>query len=676
VTGSTVDEDERDTDGQTTPEPRTDRVRIVGAQRAAGSSEPAQPTDGEEERPQPEPGFGPQDWETAPEIPPLPHWTEAPTGEVPAVLSRRPDDDPWSSVPEPTWREEGADWEQGDPFAPSLYAGSDEPLRPLDEDDLSDRQPWSFDLGEPASGEDAVEASGPGTRGRPSDDWDDQGPTGHGEDPSRLSLDEPGAQPPILGPDEIAGEATEVIELPRSSHPGPDERAALAEDIEAAGGRWPWRMPRRRSRADRFSRHRHGVEEGLAPGEPWGTGDADGSVSAAAPVHAADRLDVTSELPAVRGRLTDEETEERAEPEDTAGRHADVGPERARDRPLETEPGAADRPVGGRGPAGLLPRISSSSGLVRPHAGPSGRGAGQLPPDAAEAGRLAARRVPGSEPAQEPAADGRDMPVAVASGVVIGVAVLVFFHFGTVPAMVIVTAVVTLAAMEAFAAFRRGGYHPATLLGLVAVVSLMVATYNKGQKALPLVLVLLVAFTLLWHLAGVDRRADPVRSTAATLLVFSWVGVFGSFAALLLSPSLFPDRHGIAYLLGALIAAVAYDVGALIAGAWLGRHPLSTVSPNKTWEGIVGGTVAALVLALVIVHLIHPWTLGKAVALGLVVSVVSPVGDLGESLVKRHLGLKDMGRILPGHGGLLDRIDGLLFVLPATFYLLRAFHLG
>lgn len=125
------------------------------------------------------------------------------------------------------------------------------------------------------------------------------------------------------------------------------------------------------------------------------------------------------------------------------------------------------------------------------------------------------------------------------------------------------------------------------------------------------------------------------------------------------------------------MTGVACDIGALAVGRLWGRHPLApSISPNKTWEGVIGGAVFAVLAGVVIVHFIHPWTLDKAVVLGVVVAVVAPLGDLCESLVKRQLGLKDMGRILPGHGGLLDRVDGLLFVLPATYYLVKAFHLG
>jgi phosphatidate cytidylyltransferase len=272
---------------------------------------------------------------------------------------------------------------------------------------------------------------------------------------------------------------------------------------------------------------------------------------------------------------------------------------------------------------------------------------------------------------------GRDMRVAIGSGVLLGVAALVCFAFGTVTSMIIVTVVLLLAAAEAYAAFRRAQYHPATLLGLVAALSLVVETYNKGVAALPLVLVLLVAGSFIWFLARVEPAADPVSGLISTVFVFVWVGAFGSFAALLLNPNLFPDRHGIAFLLAAVLVTVADDVVALLVGSAMGRHQLApSISPNKSWEGLLGGALAAILMSVIVVHFIHPWTVGKALVYGVVVAVVAPLGDLSQSMIKRHLGVKDMGRLLPGHGGVLDRVDGLLFVLPATYFVVKALHLG
>jgi phosphatidate cytidylyltransferase len=204
----------------------------------------------------------------------------------------------------------------------------------------------------------------------------------------------------------------------------------------------------------------------------------------------------------------------------------------------------------------------------------------------------------------------------------------------------------------------------------------MVGAYLRGEAALPLVASLTIVFSFLWYLAGVVH-ARALRNIGATLVGFMWVGFLGSYAGLLLDPDVFPNRHGVAFLLGALIAAVSYDVGGFAVGSRLGRRPLAPlISPNKTWEGLIGGMVACLVLSAAVVSQIHPWSFHDAVALGLVAAVVAPLGDLCQSLVKRDLGIKDMGTLLPGHGGLLDRVDAILFVLPATYYLVRVLGLG
>ena len=286
------------------------------------------------------------------------------------------------------------------------------------------------------------------------------------------------------------------------------------------------------------------------------------------------------------------------------------------------------------------------------------------------------RQAAPPQEAPAPPAGSRDMRRAVVFGVVLAALALLLFKAGPKPALVLVTAIVTVAAAEAYDVLRRAGYRPATLLGLVATVSLMFATYSDGVAAIPLVLVLTTIFTFLWYLFGVVR-ARPTVNVAVTLFVFLWVGLLGSFAALLLA---LPDREGIAFLLGAVVATAAHDIGALFFGSQMGSRPLAPdISPNKTVEGLVGGMLSAVFASVLFIGVlpgVHPWTAGSAVALGIMVAVVAPLGDLCESMLKRDLGVKDMGSILPGHGGVLDRFDALLLVLPATYYLVKLLDLA
>jgi phosphatidate cytidylyltransferase len=204
---------------------------------------------------------------------------------------------------------------------------------------------------------------------------------------------------------------------------------------------------------------------------------------------------------------------------------------------------------------------------------------------------------------------------------------------------------------------------------------MVLAAYWRGEPALPVVLWLTVVFTLLWYLVGVSRSA-PSTNAAITILTVTYVGLFGSFAALMLR---LPDGTGI--LLGTVVAVVANDVGALFAGRQFGRTPIArAISPNKSIEGALGGALASIVVSFVVLDLIglHPWSAkgGSALALGALVAVLGPVGDLVESMLKRDLRVKDMGSILPGHGGLIDRFDALLFVLPAAYYLCRLLEIA
>jgi phosphatidate cytidylyltransferase len=266
----------------------------------------------------------------------------------------------------------------------------------------------------------------------------------------------------------------------------------------------------------------------------------------------------------------------------------------------------------------------------------------------------------------------RDVRVAIGAGVGLGIVVLLASKIGAAAMMVVVTAILVVAAAELFNALRIRGYHPATLLGLAGTASMMGAVYWRGEDAIPLVLGLFVVFAFLWYLAGVVH-ARPTMNIAVSVLAFLYVGFLGSFAALLLQVPLRKD--GVTLLLLPIVGTVAYDVGAFFVGSRVGRTPLApSISPNKTWEGLVGATVATFVVLELLVGGLkwaHPWTAGRAFWLAAVISVAAPLGDLCESMIKRDLGVKDMGSIIPGHGGVLDRIDALLFVVPAAYYLLR-----
>jgi phosphatidate cytidylyltransferase len=157
---------------------------------------------------------------------------------------------------------------------------------------------------------------------------------------------------------------------------------------------------------------------------------------------------------------------------------------------------------------------------------------------------------------------------------------------------------------------------------------------------------------------------------AATLLAFGYVGGLGGFAGLLLQDK----KTGIGLILGVVICVIAYDVVGFFVGSQFGKTPIAPkVSPNKTVQGTVAGMVAAIVFGAIIGQ-IHPWNTKHGLALGVLVAIGAFLGDLCESLLKRDLGVKDFGTVLPGHGGVLDRFDALLFCLPIAFYL--ALHFG
>ncbi len=229
------------------------------------------------------------------------------------------------------------------------------------------------------------------------------------------------------------------------------------------------------------------------------------------------------------------------------------------------------------------------------------------------------------------------------------------------PALVaLALAVFIIGAGEFYTALRRSGRHPIALFGFVGIVGATLGAYAWGAIAIPMSFFLVVTLLLLFY-AVVPGKVEPMANLALTVSVMAWVGL-GAYAMLI---AVSDDYRTL--VVGVVFAVAAMDIAQYFVGRALGRHQLSPwVSPKKTIEGLVGGVIVALTIGALL-HFFPPFELTSGLAIGAATAVLVPLGDLAMSAAKRSLGLKDMGSILPGHGGFLDRIDGLIFVIPAAW---------
>jgi phosphatidate cytidylyltransferase len=201
---------------------------------------------------------------------------------------------------------------------------------------------------------------------------------------------------------------------------------------------------------------------------------------------------------------------------------------------------------------------------------------------------------------------------------------------------------------------------------LVGSVSMVLSAYKGGGQALIVTLGLTCVGILVWRIA--DGVLDAVRDIAGGFFVAVYPGFLAGFAALMLAAD-----DGARRIVVFILVTVLSDVGGYAFGVVFGRHPLApSVSPKKSWEGFGGSVLTCVVGGAAAVHyLLHgPWW-GGAV-LGACAAVAATVGDLSESTLKRDLGIKDMSNILPGHGGVMDRLDSLVLVAPVAWALLAA----
>ena len=263
---------------------------------------------------------------------------------------------------------------------------------------------------------------------------------------------------------------------------------------------------------------------------------------------------------------------------------------------------------------------------------------------------------------------GRNLPAAIGVGLALAAAFFGLLKVGSWAILIMVLVALGLAALEFFTSAQNLGYRPATLLGLAAVVGLPLGAYHRGFEAYPIVFALLLVTGMCWFLFDVESQ-HVTANLAVTLLGVCWVGGLGSFAALILA-----RQHGDAILIGAVLGTIAYDIGGYVIGSTTGQSKIAPrVSPNKTYEGLIGGMLLSIVVTTLVLNRfpgVYPWSASMLGCfwLGIAIAAVAPIGDLAQSMIKRDMGVKDMGTLLPGHGGIFDRFDALLFVLPATYF--------
>ena len=264
---------------------------------------------------------------------------------------------------------------------------------------------------------------------------------------------------------------------------------------------------------------------------------------------------------------------------------------------------------------------------------------------------------------------GRNLPAALAVGFGLGGSLIAILLLAPKVWVGVVAVAMAVATHEVVRRLREGGFSIPVIPLLVGGQAMVWLTWPFGAAGALGAFGATVVVCMIWRLVSGGLSTAPqnyLRDVATTVFLAAWVPLFGSFGALLIYPH---DGAGRVFCL--MLGVVASDVGGYTAGVLFGKHPMApATSPKKSWEGLVGSLVLGILVSSLAVQFLtdNPWWVG--VPLGLMLVITGTLGDLVESQVKRDLGIKDMGTLLPGHGGLMDRLDSVLPSAVATWVVL------
>ncbi|NUR90972.1 MAG: phosphatidate cytidylyltransferase [Nonomuraea sp.] len=262
---------------------------------------------------------------------------------------------------------------------------------------------------------------------------------------------------------------------------------------------------------------------------------------------------------------------------------------------------------------------------------------------------------------------GRNLPAAIAVGVGLGAAVIGSLYTIKELFLLVVAAAVGVGVVEMCQAFGSRSIRVPQVPVLAGMVAMLAGAYWGGPVWLLGAFVVFVFVLLLWRMFSGDT-AGFVQDSTASVFTLVYPPLLAGFVALLLRAGDGDDR-----VLIFIAVTVASDIGGYIAGVLFGRHKMTAISPKKTWEGFAGSVIACTAVGAWLVAWLMGGQLWQGALIGALAALLATVGDLIESMIKRDLGIKDMGTILPGHGGLMDRLDSLVTTLVPVWLLMTLF---